>query len=102
MYIAANVPISDKGTATLGINVAARLRRNTNMTMTTSTMQSISSNSTSATDARTVTVLSVNIAMPMADGMVARSFGSNAFIRSTTWMMLAPGCLWMLTMTAGV
>ena len=51
MYITANVPTSDSGTATLGMMVADRLRRNRKMTITTSPMVSISSNSTSFTDA---------------------------------------------------
>ena len=41
-------------------------------------MQSSSSNSTSSTDARTVVVLSVSVAMSMEVGMVARSFGNSA------------------------
>src|SRR5919199_1569976 len=74
-YIAANVPISDKGTATLGMNVAARFRRKTKMTITTSAMQSISSNSTSETDARTVLVRSTSTESLMEDGMVVCSLG---------------------------
>src|ERR1700685_1434023 len=46
------VPTSDSGTATLGMIVAERLRRNKKMTITTSAMVSINSNSTSSTDAR--------------------------------------------------
>ena len=65
-------------------------------------MQSISSNSTSDTEARTVVVRSVRTSILMAGGIVARSFGSSALIRSTTSMMLAPGWRWMLTITAGV
>ena len=71
------------------------------MTATTSATQSISSNSTSATEARTVVVRSVSTAILMMGGIVARSFGSNALMLSTTLMMLAPGWRWMLTMTAG-
>ena len=51
MYIAANVPTSESGTATLGIIVAYKLRRNRKMTSTTRPMVSISSNSTSFTEA---------------------------------------------------
>src|SRR5271170_5392025 len=61
-YITPKVPTSDSGTATLGIIVAERLRRNKKMTITTSATVSISSNSTSLTDARMVTVLSVSTA----------------------------------------
>src|SRR5271154_4519215 len=70
-YIAAKVPTRDKGTATLGMIVAANVRRNTKMTATTSATQRISSNSTSATDARTVVVRSVNTAILMMGGIVA-------------------------------
>ena len=81
--------------------MAANVRRKTNMTATTSAMQSSSSNSTSATDALTVVVRSVSAVILIAAGIVARSFGSSALIRSTTSMMFAPGWRWMLTITAG-
>ena len=35
-------------------------------------------------------------------GSVAVSCGSSFLMRSTTEMMLAPGCRWMFTITAGV
>ena len=50
-YIAAKVPIRDSGTATLGIIVAYRFRRNRKMTMTTRKTVSSNSNSTSSTEA---------------------------------------------------
>ncbi len=71
--------------------VAAKVRKNTKITATTSAMHSSSSNSTSATEARTVVVRSVSAVILMTAGIVARSFGSSALIRSTTSMMLAPG-----------
>src|SRR5580698_4702876 len=83
-YIAANVPTSESGTATLGMMVAAKVRRNTKMTATTSAIHSMSSNSTSDTEARTVVVRSVNTATFMIGGMVARSLGSSALMLSTT------------------
>ena len=85
----------------LGMIVAAKVRRKTKMTATTSAMHSRSSNSTSATEARTVVVRSVKTAILIAGGIVARSFGSSALMRSTTSMMLAPGWRWMFTITAG-
>src|SRR3984957_4545795 len=100
-YIAPKVPTSDSGTATLGMTVAANVRRNTKMTATTSAMHSISSNSTSETEARTVVVRSVSTDTLITGGIVARSLGSSALMLSTTLMMLAPGWRWMLTMTAG-
>src|SRR5215468_4279621 len=97
-----NVPTIEMGTATLGMTVAERLRRNRNMTMTTRAIVSMSVNSTSATDARIVVVRSVRIVMSMDDGMEALSWGRSRLMRSTTAMMLAPGWRWMFTITAGL
>ena len=72
------------------------------MTITTRAMVSSSSNSTSSTDARMVVVRSVRICTFTEAGSDARSWGSRAFTRSTTAMMLAPGWRWMFMMTAGV
>ena len=96
------MPTRDSGTATLGMMVAAMVRRNTKITITTRTMVSISSNSTSSTEARMVVVRSVRICSLTAGGMEALSWGSRVLIRSTTAMMLAPGWRWMLRITAGV
>src|ERR1700691_1233213 len=96
-----NVPTSERGTAMLGMIVAANVRRNTKITATTRAMQRQSSNSTAATEARTVVVRSVRTVMLIAGGIVALSFGRSALMRSTTSMMLAPGWRWMFTMTAG-
>src|ERR1700694_3524237 len=100
-YITPNVPINDSGTATLGITVADTLRRNKKMTITTSATARKSSNCTSYTDARIVTVRSVSMVTSIAAGGHAGSCGNNCLIRSTTSMTLAPGCRWILTMTAG-
>ena len=102
MYIAPKVPTRESGTATLGMMVAATVRRKRKMTMTTRAITSISSNSTSSTEARMVTVRSVRMETLIACGSEARSWGSNALTRSTTAMMLAPGWRWMFRMTAGV
>ena len=91
-YMSPNAPTSDSGTATLGITVAARFRRKMNITITTSAMVSIISNWTSLTEARMVTVLSVRIDISTEEGSDALSCGNNAWIRSTTAMILAPGC----------
>ena len=100
-YITANAPISDSGTATLGMTVAARLRRKRKMTITTSATASISSNCTSRTEARMVIVRSVSTATSTAAGSDACSCGSTRLMRSTTSMTLAPGWRWMLRMIAG-
>src|ERR1700723_1285376 len=101
-YITPNVPTIDNGTATLGINVARKFLRKKKITMTTSTMVNANSNSTSFTDARMVVVRSVRICTFTAEGSDACNCGSSFLIRSTTLMMFAPGCRWMLTITAGV
>ena len=59
-YMTPNVPISDSGTATLGMTVADRLRRKMKITITTSATARKSSNWTSCTEARMVTVRSVS------------------------------------------
>ena len=91
-YITPNVPTMESGTAMLGITVAARFRRNRKITITTRAMVSIISNCTSFTDARIVVVRSVSTSTFTAAGMDARSCGSSLVTRSTTAMMLAPGC----------
>src|SRR5260221_4034016 len=101
-YITPNVPTSDSGTATLGMNVAGALRKKRKITITTSATASKSSNSTSRTEARIVTVRSVSSTTSTAAGRDAESCGSNCLTRSTTSMTLVPGWRWMLTMIAGV
>ena len=72
------VPISESGTATLGMMVAERLRRKRKITITTSAMVSMSSNSTSRTEARMVLVRSVRTVSFTAAGSVAWSLGSSS------------------------
>ena len=79
--------------------VAARLRRNRKITITTSATVSISSNCTSSTEARMVVVRSVRMSTVTDGGSDVWSCGSSFLTRSTTSMMFAPGCRWMLTMT---
>ena len=91
-YIAPSVPMSDSGTDRLGMTVPGIVRRNTKITMTTRTIASASSNSTSATEARMVTVRSLSTPTSTAEGRVDSMRGNSALMRSTTSMMLAPGC----------
>src|SRR2546428_12934767 len=100
-YITPKVPTSDKGTATLGIMVADRVRRKRKITITTSATVSMSSNCTSRTEARIVLVRSVRTVTCTDEGNEVVSCGSNLSMRSTTLMMLAPGCRWIVRMTAG-
>ena len=55
-YIAANVPVSETGTAMPGMSVARQSRRKTNTTMITRMMEMISVRSTSWSEARMVVV----------------------------------------------
>src|SRR5712664_1694577 len=74
-YIAANVPTSDRGTATLGMTVADKVRKNRKITITTSAMVSMSENCTSRTDARMVAVRSVRTEVWMDEGSEVSSWG---------------------------
>ena len=87
----AKVPSSDSGTATLGITVAAGLRRKTNTTKTTRPMESSSVIWTSWKEARIVVVRSSSTSRSIAGEIEARSSGSSARTRSTVSMMLLPG-----------
>ena len=98
-YMMASAPTSDSGTDRLGMIVAGMLRRNRKITSTTSPTASESSNSTSSTEARIVTVRSVSGVMSIERGSEAVSCGSSFLMLSTTWMTLAPGWRWMLTIS---
>ncbi|TWG86306.1 hypothetical protein L602_002100000950 [Cupriavidus gilardii J11] len=101
-YITVKVPISDTGTATLGISVARTLRRNRNTTMMTSATDSISVCSTSRSDARMVGVRSSTTSIEIEAGIIWRSDGSIALTRSTVSMMLAPGDRFSTSSTDGL
>src|ERR1700733_3020950 len=94
------VPISDIGTATLGITVAQKLRRNRKITNTTSATVIDMVICTSSTAARMVCVRSLRIEMSTAGGIAARSEGNRALTRSPASMTLTPGGLntnsWLL------
>ena len=90
-YMAPKAPTIDSGTATEGMMVAARLRRNRKITITTSATVSSSSNSTSRTEARMVVVRSVRPFTGTVPGRAARNCGNSFLMRATTGRMLAPG-----------
>src|SRR3954452_4393163 len=69
-FMIAHVPISDTGTASIGIRVARQLWRNTSTTSTTSTTASNSVLITSRNDSRTNTVVSYGIAYSSPCGHV--------------------------------
>ncbi len=99
--MAPKVPMSETGTATLGMKVERTLRRKMKTTRMTSAIETPIVIWTSRTDARIVRVASMATASVIVGGMDAWSCGSRARTRSTVWMMLAPG--WRNTMirTAG-
>ena len=97
----ANVPMMETGTAMDGMKVAAGLPRNRKITSTTRITAIASSICTSCTEARMVVVRSVRIATLTEPGSVVWSWGRSCLMRSTTWIRLAPGWRWMLTITAG-
>ena len=99
-YMAAKVPTSDSGTATLGIMVADRLRKNKNITITTKPTDNSNSNSTSCTEARMVWVRSVRMVTLTAGGSVDCNAGNSCLMRSTTSMTFAPGWRWTLIISA--
>src|ERR1700690_4325509 len=99
MYMTANVPTSETGTATLGIMVARTFLRKKKTTKTTRMTERISERSTSLRLARMVTVRSKTLVISMADGIVAFSDGMAALMRSTVSMMFAPGWREMIMVT---
>src|SRR6202008_541031 len=100
-YIAAKVPTKDNGTATLGIMVAERLRKNRKMTITTRPIVSINSNSTSATDALMAVVRSVSVVIRILAGRLDWSCGNSCLMLFTTLIVLAPGWRCTFRITAG-
>ena len=98
-YITPKVPTSESGTATLGIKVAEALRKNKNITITTRHTASSSSNCTSRTEARIVTVRSVNTCTSSEAGRLACNCGRILRMRSTASITLAPGWRWMFRIT---
>ena len=71
------------------------------MTNTTRPIDSARVNWTSCTEARIVSVRSVTICMRTPAGIAACSAGSASLIAATVLTMLAPGCRWMSSTTAG-
>src|ERR1035441_9388491 len=96
------VPTKETGTAMLGMMVAYRLRRKRKMTITTRTTVSINSNAASEIEALIAVVRSVSGVTSIEAGRLASSWGRIALMAFTTLMVLAPGCLCILRMTAGV
>ena len=85
------MPISESGTATLGMTVAHALRRKRKTTRMTRAMEMQSVHSTSTTEARMVVVRSSATSSLIDAGIAACSCGISERTRSTVPMMFAPG-----------
>src|SRR5262245_58909861 len=90
-YIAAQVPISETGTASAGIMVAENVRRNRKITRTTRQMAIASVSCTSTTESRIEIERSLSTSMLIEGGTNARYCGSRLRIESTTATVLASG-----------
>ena len=95
------VASSDSGTATLGMKVAHRVRRNRKITTITSAIVSSMVNCTSCTAARVTSERSETRSTCTEGGIDWRSCGISALTRSTRSNVLAPGALLMAMPSAG-
>ena len=93
MYMVANVPHSEIGTASAGMKVAEAERRNRKITRITRPMAISRVSSTSLTDCLIETERSMMTSIFTDGGICARSIGSFASTPSTTATVLASGCL---------
>src|SRR3954462_9147514 len=99
-YITAKVPISDIGSARLGMFVAEMLRRNTEITMMARNSVSISVNLTSPTDSSIEIDLSYSVCTSTLGGISARSLATRSFTPLATATVLVPGWRWIASTTA--
>ena len=100
-YMTAKVPISETGTARLGISVARPLRRNRKTTRITSATEISRVSSASSSDAR-IDGLRSSITFSLTCGPSSScSTGSCAWMASVASMMLAPGWRVTISSTAG-
>src|SRR5437762_5791852 len=82
-YMTPKVPMSESGTATLGMTVAQTFRRNANTTNITRTMEIMRATSTSCAEARMVVVRSTATSKCSEGEIEARRKGVMAMMRST-------------------
>src|SRR5262249_42955725 len=99
-YIAAQVPISDTGTASAGMIVAEVERRNRKITRMTRTTAMKSDSCTLHTDARIDTERSMSTSMRIDGGIDARYCGKRSRTESTTATVLASGWRWIASTMA--
>src|SRR6478609_4536434 len=96
----AQVPNSEIGTASAGMNVADAERRNRKITRMTSETAISRVSSTSATAWRMEMERSIITLIDTEGGMEARRTGSLANTESTTATVLASGCFWIASTIA--
>src|ERR671934_1713445 len=99
-YIAAQVPISDTGTASEGMMVAENERKNRKITRMTRTTAMRSVSCTFSTEARIETERSIRTSMRIDGGMEARYCGKCERTESTTATVLASGWRWIASTMA--
>jgi hypothetical protein len=99
-YIAAQVPISEIGTASAGMSVADTFRKNRKITMITRQTAIASVSCTSNTAARIDVERSNRGCISIPGGTWARIAGSFSRTRSTTSTVLASGCRWIASTIA--
>src|SRR3979409_2446064 len=99
-YMAAQVPISETGTASAGMIVAGIVRRNRKITMTTRQIAIASVSCTSVTDSRIEIERSLSTSILIDGGTDARYCGSRLRTRSTTATVLASVWRWVASTTA--
>ena len=94
MYIAPSVPTRDSGTATAGIMVAYKVRRNRNITnhYQHNRRPQFQNGEQSITDASIAVVRSVITVTVIPFGRFASSCGKSRLILFTTMIVLPPGC----------
>ncbi|MNO69857.1 hypothetical protein D3C76_607200 [compost metagenome] len=100
-YMMAKVPISDTGTARLGISVARPLRRNSQTTRITSATEMSRVSSASSSEAR-IDGLRSSITFSLTRGpSTSWRIGSCSWMASVASMMFAPGWRLTISSTAG-
>src|SRR5437660_2271859 len=99
-YIAAQVPISDTGTASAGMTVAEMERRNRKITRMTRTIAMRSDSCTLRTESRIDTERSMSTSMRIDGGIDARYCGKCSRTESTTATVLASGWRWIASTMA--
>jgi len=90
----------DMGIATLGMNVADRLRRNRKITSTTRPRATSSVSLTSSTDSRIGSDRSNSTCIEIEAGSCARKVGSSSRTRRATSTVFVPGCRCTASTTA--